>query len=164
MKTVFFVRHAKSSWKHLGLSDHDRPLNKRGIRDAPVMANVLKARASRPDLLLSSTAKRALSTATYFREELGMTEEQLTLSPQLYHAWPETIQSILQALPEEVNSVAVFAHNPGLTILANAMPGPQIDNVPTTAIIHSQCEIEEWKDWTLANSNRLAFWYPKMFI
>lgn len=164
MKTVFFIRHAKSSWNDPSLKDHDRPLNKRGFRDAPLMAMALKSKVSPPDLLLSSTAKRAKSTALYFQEALQLGDDKLLLDKQLYHAYPETIEQIIQSQQDHLNSLAIFAHNPGLTMIANLIQGELIENVPTTGIVHSVCAVTKWADWSLVNASQKAFWYPKMFV
>lgn len=163
MKTVYFVRHAKSSWSNPQLSDHDRPLNKRGIRDAPRMATLLRARGANPRLMLSSTARRARDTAEVFRKEFDLPAAALQLEGKLYHAYPTEIAAVLQTLPDDIDSLALFAHNPGLTDLANQLdPTTRIDNVPTTGIVASRCPVERWTDWTAEAAQRTHFWYPKL--
>lgn len=148
----------------MSLNDHDRPLNKRGKRDAPLMAQVLQARGVLPELLLSSTAVRAHITAKVFQEQLASPTLNLQLDERLYHAYPQEIEAVVRELPEDVNTIALFAHNPGLTMLANQMQGNPIDNVPTTGIVVSSCAVENWKDWTLEKCQQTAFWYPKQFV
>lgn len=162
MKTVYFVRHAKSSWDDATLDDHDRPLNKRGRRDAPVMARRLLGIDVAPDGLLSSTAKRARQTAAYFADVLVVESEDQRYEPALYHAWPPTIEQHIRALPDQWSTVLVFGHNPGYTELANQLRNDNyIDNVPTCGVIGASIEISDWADFRLADAKRIAYLYPK---
>jgi len=162
MKTIYFVRHAKSSWDDITLDDHDRPLNKRGKRDAPVMARRLLGIDVAPDGLLSSTAKRARQTAAYFADVLVVSAEDKRYEAALYHAWPSTIEQQIRQLPDQWTTVLVFGHNPGYTDLANRMQNDAyIGNVPTCGIVGAQAEIDDWTDFSLAEARRIAYLYPK---
>jgi phosphohistidine phosphatase len=162
MKTVYLIRHAKSSWDDNKLSDHDRPLNKRGEKDAPAMAAFLRKEGGKPDLLISSTAKRAKHTAQAFAKEFGRKKSEIELHAELYHAAPGEITKLLRKLSNDHDSAAIFAHNPGLTILANAFLGKHLDNVPTTGIVGVRCPVDRWKDWNPTEAERFLFIYPKM--
>ncbi len=134
MKTVFFIRHAKSSWKEPQQRDFDRPLNKRGKRDAPLMAGKFAARKLPIDALISSPAKRALLTAASFARALELPESAILHEARLYDAYPDTILSLVRALPENYRTVLVFGHNPAFTMLANQFADHPIDNIPTCGI------------------------------
>lgn len=165
MKTIYFVRHAKSSWDDPMLADHDRPLNPRGRRDAPHMAARLADLGVRPDGILTSTARRARQTAEYFRDALGVPASRLRAAEELYHAWAETISAQVRKLPQDWDTVLLFGHNPGYTDLANRMDNQQIiDNVPTCGIVMGQATIDDWKDFNLDKTMRKAFLYPKQNI
>lgn len=160
MKTLYFIRHAKSSWDDPMLDDHDRPLNKRGQRDGPVMARRLLGIDVAPDGILSSTAKRARQTAGYFKDVL--TVGNAIYLRELYHAWPATIETQVRNLPDEWDTVLVFGHNPGYTDLANKLKNDlYIGNVPTCGIIGARSGVEEWKDFSLTDAQRIAYMYPK---
>jgi len=160
MKTLYFIRHAKSSWDDPGLNDHDRPLNKRGRRDGPAMARRLLGFDVAPDGLLSSSAKRARQTAGYFKDVLSV--ENAIYLQELYHAWPITIEEQVQNLPNDWETVLVFGHNPGYTDLANKLKNDlYISNLPTCGIIGARSNVNDWKDFTLADAERIAYLYPK---
>lgn len=160
MKKVFFVRHAKSSWQQSGLRDHDRPLNDRGHADAPVMAEHLRDNGWPIDFLLSSTAVRAKTTADYFLEVFGIGQDAFWTDSDLYHSYPETMISCLSQVPDEYENVALFAHNPGMTYLANAVSESTIDNVPTCGVVITEFE-GSFSDLNLSKLHFLSFLYPK---
>jgi len=166
MKTIHFIRHAKSSWDDPLLDDHDRPLNGRGKNDAPRMAHRLLAVVEqRPSGILTSTAKRARQTAKAFREAFGLSKEAVKEVKALYHAWPETIEEEIRQLPAEWDSVLVFGHNPGYTDLANRLRNDQfIGNVPTCGIISARADIEEWSEFQLKEAERVGYLYPKQLV
>lgn len=162
MKTVYFVRHAKSSWADLNRSDHDRPLNARGKRDAPRMAARLLNLGVEPDGLLSSTAKRAKRTAREFARALDVPKTHRRYARTLYHAGPAAIERELWTLPPEWNTVLLFGHNPGYTDLANRLRAEGfIDNVPTCGIVGARAAIDDWTDFLLAGADRFCFYHPK---
>ena len=162
MKTVYFVRHAKSSWSDPMLRDHDRPLNKRGLRDAPRMAARLLELGVQPDGILTSSARRARQTANYFREALQVPAGRVLIREELYHAWADTIAANVRQLPADWDTVLLFGHNPGYTDLANRLRGAgDIDNVPTCGIVVGRADIDDWADFQLSATERAAFLYPK---
>jgi len=140
MRQVILLRHAKSSWDNPGLSDHDRPLNKRGKRDAPRMAAWLEAQPFCPDWCLCSTAVRAVETASLLRETFQSPPPWEQLS-RLYHASPEEIVDVLRELPAEIESPLIVAHNPGLETLAEIWSG-ESRHFPTAAV----CAFETSED------------------
>ena len=163
MKRIFFVRHGKSDWSDLRLSDHDRPLAARGKRDAPRMAARLAELGYPPDGILTSTAKRARATAKVFREVLGIPKSRVIREKGLYLAAPREIEEHLTLrLPPEWNTVLLFGHNPGYTDLANALKNEYaIENVPTCGIFGCVSDVKEWADWRIATARRTQFLYPK---
>lgn len=162
MKTIYFIRHAKSSWDDIMLQDHDRPLNNRGKRDAPYMAERLDSLGLRPDGLLSSTARRARETADAFRKQMEIPAANCQFDKVLYHAWPTAIETRIKQLPNKWQTVLLFGHNPGYTDLANQLQHQGfIGNVPTCGIIGARADIDDWSYFSLANAQRIAYLYPK---
>lgn len=166
MKTVYLIRHAKSSWDDLRQPDIERPLNERGLRDAPFMGMQLRSKAARIDRLITSPAKRALVTATYFAVALGLPAEQILVEPKIYEAQPEDVLEIIRTFSEKYNTVALFGHNPTWTALTNMFGGLEepLDNVPTCGIIRIDADIEHWFDFNEASGFITEFHFPKQFF
>ncbi len=157
---LFVIRHAKSSWEDFSLPDHDRPLNKRGFRDAPRMAEMLKSIFPHIDLFISSTAKRALTTANFFSTEFN---KEIIDTKNLYHANAEVYFDELMGLDTSISSVALFGHNPGITHLANLVSEVYIDNIPTCGICHLKSNVNSWDDVNVSNTKLHTLYFPKMF-
>ena len=134
MKHIIFVRHAKSSWSAQGLSDHDRPLNERGIRDAPVMAAWLAETLYKPDVIVSSTALRAQQTAKEFQISCGVKSELFMSDASLYLAGMQEWIRVLEASKSIPETIAFFSHNPGITQIVNWLCNEDIYNIPTCGI------------------------------
>lgn len=156
VKKIIIVRHAKSSWVDYSLSDFDRPLDKRGIHDAPVMAERLRDEGHIPQLIFTSSAIRAKSTAAFFAQTFGVKAEE---TKALYHGEPDDYLEILTRLPEEVNCVALFGHNPGITFIANLIKPGCADNIPTCGIIVAEMPGTSWEkaDWSSMHLVRILF-------
>ncbi len=161
LKTVYLVRHAKSSWDQPGLKDHDRPLNERGKRDAPRMADWVFGKGADVEYFLSSTAKRAHQTALKFAAAFGLTASEVVTMADLYHASEDEITEIIRGLPDEVDTVMLFAHNPGLTDFFNLLPANRVDNVPTCGVYNVQQQVDRWEDFDPAAAHSTVFFYPK---
>ncbi|HEY5919342.1 MAG TPA: histidine phosphatase family protein [Chryseolinea sp.] len=163
MKTLFIIRHAKSSWDASNVDDFDRPLNERGKRDAPRMGKRFKEKDIHPDLMVSSPAKRALSTAKKIAEVLKYKKDDIKSDRRLYHADEETILTVIRELKENRSVVMLFGHNPGLTEFVNSlMDGSQdIDNIPTCGVVAFQFSIEHWTEIDWGKGKMLFFDYPK---
>lgn len=163
MKDVYFVRHAKSSWEDLRLDDHDRPLNPRGHRDAPIMAKYLNQLGKKPDGILTSTALRASTTADYFANEWQIPGENIIRLSNLYHSYPQTMYERIAESSDEWNAVALFAHNPGMTMMANQFSPDDIDNIPTCAVFQIRFPIESWMELMSDHSRGqwMNLWTPK---
>lgn len=164
MKTVFFIRHAKSSWKEPELADIERPLNKRGFRDAPFMAKLLAGKGVKPDLLLSSPALRAYTTAQYFAEAFAWPEDRIQVERRIYDAYPGDILALLQELPGEVNTVILFGHNPTFTALANYYANTYISNLPTCGIVQVDMDIANWQEVSPKAGSLVAYYFPKQYF
>lgn len=163
MKTIYFIRHAKSSWDDPMLSDKDRPLNSRGLRDAPFMAKHLSSVVSNVDAIISSPANRAFTTATYFATAFGKKASAIIVDEEIYEAFLTTIYYTIQALNNDWSTVLLFGHNPTLTMLANDFSDEFITNVPTCGIIEVVANIERWADFNANKGELTAFYYPKQF-
>lgn len=164
MKTLYFIRHAKSSWADSSLRDVDRPLNKRGFRDAPFMGRLLKNRGVVPDLLVSSPAKRAYTTAQLFANELGYKKEEIHLDAGIYEAYPQEIMQIIYKLPNSASKALLFGHNPTWTSLANHFGDDYIDNVPTCGIFKVEAQVESWEAFDKDTAKLTEFHYPKQYF
>ncbi len=143
-KHLFIIRHAKSDWS-FEVSDFERPLNSRGFKNAPRMARRLADYVLKPQRLISSPAKRALTTAQIFAEHLGIPVSEITLEPRIYEALPNTLLQIVGDLDNSIDSVAIFGHNPGLTLLVNYLADEHIYNLTTCAIVHLR--FDDVTDW-----------------
>lgn len=144
-KELLIMRHAKSSWGDESLSDHDRPLNKRGNRDAPRMASFLIERDLIPDIIISSSANRARSTAEIVFETLDNSDIPISCLPDLYLASPDIYLEIMCNLDDRFERPLLIGHNPGLEHLVNVLTQAS-EFMSTAAIAHVQLEIDNWND------------------
>ncbi len=161
-KQFFLVRHAKSSWKDASLSDHQRPLNERGKRDAPFMGKLLRRRNIKPDLMISSHAKRTKTTADLICRELHLPSEDVIIDKRLYEAGFKDIIEVIKETSEEVQTLFVFGHNPGFTTLHNFLCYTYIDNIPTCGITEYEFE-GNWKEISANSCRLLSFEFPKKY-
>ncbi len=161
MRTLYIIRHAKSSWKDLSLSDWERPLNKRGKRDIPTMAKFLQKRKVVFDLLISSTALRAKKTAKGIGEGVGYDKHEIKLEHKLYHANAHEILKIVRAIPSQNKAVAIFGHNPGFTDFVNELCGTDLVNIPTCGICQVDLAIDDWSNALKGNGSLKFFKSPK---
>jgi phosphohistidine phosphatase len=161
MKTLYIIRHAKSSWDNPLLDDFERPLNKRGEGDAPRMGKRLKEKHVLPDLMLSSPATRALKTCHKIAEVLDYSSEKIKTNENLYHAEDEEILSIVKEIKDKHHVVLLFGHNPGLTEFVNRLTNSFIDNVPTCGVAACILKIDSWKDADWKKASLDFFDYPK---
>lgn len=160
-KNLFVIRHAKSDW-NFDVSDFDRPLNTRGFADAPKMAERLNAYPIKPELLVSSPAKRALTTAQLFANRLEMPVSTIQTDIRIYEALPTTLLEIVGELDNTYQSIALFGHNPGLTLLVNYLTDEQIYNLPTCGLVHIRFDcIEDWASISGGLGSQVWFTYPK---
>ncbi len=163
MKNLYLIRHAKSDWDNPKLSDRERPLNKRGKRDAPKMAAILHEKNIDPQLLISSPSVRTMTTAKYFCEELKYDYNKINVDNNIYLASLETLISIIKNMNDNLNSVIMFAHNPGITELVNNLSKKKVNNVPTCGIAAISFEVDHWNEINKSNSSLVFFDYPKRY-
>ncbi len=164
MNTLYLIRHAKSSWDYPELRDVERPLNKRGRRDAPFMASLLKGKGVQPDLLVSSPATRAYSTAVYFAEALDYPAEAIRVVPTIYHGGEEDVLQYVRQLDDRYHTVLLFGHNPVLTALANRFSQTYISNVPTCGIVRIDSPHTTWSNFSKTDARMVEFLYPKQYF
>ncbi|HRX28546.1 MAG TPA: histidine phosphatase family protein [Saprospiraceae bacterium] len=164
MKKIYLIRHAKSDWGNSNLRDHDRPLNERGISNAKAMADFASRKLEKPQLIMTSTAKRAEATAQYFINAFAGLSFGVQEKSELYHSTEEEILNILSLVDDEINTVYLFAHNPGLTFFANEInTNIYIDNVATTGILDINYAGDSWLDISFDSLKLIDYYYPKMF-
>ena len=161
MKRLILVRHAKSSWRDRSLADPDRPLNKRGRRDAPAMGARMARRGVTPARIVSSPAVRALTTAQVVAEAMGRSPEEITLDERVYGASWQDLVEIVRGFEDEVPSVMLVGHNPGFTDLTNWLIDPYIDNVPTCGVVEIEFEGDSWAGVGSVEARLVDFDFPK---
>ena len=160
MKELLILRHAKSSWADGTLSDHDRPLQARGERDAPRMGRLLHTEGIVPDLIITSTARRARETASLAAAAAGY-QGEIEETRAFYHATPQAYLDRLRALPPEVGRVLVVGHNPGMEELVEVLTGVE-ERFPTAALAWVTLPIPGWEKLTLhVEGELLHLWRPK---
>ena len=160
MKLLLILRHAKSSWKDKGISDHARPLNKRGKKAAPLIGQVLYEEDFVPDVILSSTALRARETADLVAEASGF-EGEVDYLDDFYHAWPSDYLSALCSLSDKINTAMVVGHNPGMELLLEMLTG-QSERFPTAALASVKLPIDYWSQLNDETEGELLhLWLPR---
>jgi phosphohistidine phosphatase len=162
MKTLTLVRHAKSSWKDGDLSDRERPLNKRGESDAPMMGKRIVEAGIRPSLILCSPAVRAWTTAKIIAHEMGYPVEFLQRENSIYLASLDNILDVLVAQDSEFNNVMLVGHNPGLTTFANYLSPGVTDNLPTAGVVSVSLEQDDWSLYERPATTLRLYDFPKL--
>ncbi|MBV7415232.1 histidine phosphatase family protein [Aeromonas sp. sif2433] len=142
-RTLLLVRHAKSSWEEVALSDRARPLARRGQRDAPLMGKRLAKAGVKPDAILSSPACRALSTANIIAEALDFRAKSILVDERLYASDIETLLAVIGELGDPLRCVMLFGHNPEFTDLAHRFSG-KITRMPTCAVVQFTFDAPSW--------------------
>ena len=159
MKSVLILRHAKSSWKHPELTDHNRPLNKRGKRDAPCIGKLLKNEHLVPEAMISSTAKRTRATAEAVAKAADYKGE-VTLNRSLYAAGPEAYLDVLHDLSDDYVRVLIVGHNPGLDELVEMLTG-ETHPMSTCSLAQIRLHVDGWLDIDYETKGQLAgIWQP----
>lgn len=161
MKDLILVRHAKSSWKDPTLRDHERPLNKRGKRDAPEMGDRLTRSGCVPELMVSSSAVRALDTARAIAGKLEYARKRIAVEGRLFHAGVAELLQVIRGVDDSVNTLMLFGHNPGLTDLANHLGPREILNMPTCAVLRLRFQADTWSTVGGVPGDEVLYDYPK---
>ncbi len=160
MKTLLVMRHAKSSWQNTGVPDHDRPLKLRGKVDAPQMGRFLRDQGLTPQLIISSTAKRARKTAKLVAQACGY-ESGIELEDELYNAGPTSYIRVLQGIDDQYHQVMVVGHNPGLELLLEVLTGAPA-RMPTAALARLELPIDSWAEVReYVGGTLVDLWTPK---
>src|SRR5205085_12334331 len=146
MKTLYLMRHAKSSWDMQGLTDSERTLNARRKKNARFMGKLLMEMKEIPDLIVTSTAKRAYSTVKKFARKIDYSEKKILKEKKMYMADRDEFLSVIKNNGHQVKKLMLISHNPGITNFANEISGEDIENIPTAGILRLDFDIESWKD------------------
>jgi phosphohistidine phosphatase len=163
MKEILLVRHAKSSWDHPELRDFDRSLNNRGRKDLPIMANLLKKVQFMPEAVFSSPALRTRITARTVCEVIGFADDKIQWEQEIYASSVSYLLKMIRSIPNEINKIVIFGHNPEFTELVNYLNKIRIENVPTTGMILLQTEKEKWVQIEKNCAKISFFLFPKLF-
>jgi phosphohistidine phosphatase len=156
MKTLYLVRHAKSSWKH-DVDDHKRPLKERGERDGQLVSNKVSKEIDPPQKIISSDATRALSTAQFFKDALHIPDANFETSHDLYDFSGQNVMRIIKSLNDDLNSVMIVGHNHAFTSVANMLGNRYIDNVPTCGFVMLQFDEKKWSNITTGKTVKTIF-------
>jgi phosphohistidine phosphatase len=161
MKTLLLLRHAKSSWDHPALTDFERPLKKRGRKDIKLIAKVINENDLYPNLILSSSAKRTVETVEVLVDSLQY-ENEIIYSDALYMGEPDDFIAVLSDLDNDIESVMIVAHNPGLETYLQIIGG-EIEAMPTAALAYTVLNLEDWRDISFDTVGKMnGYWTPKM--
>ncbi len=158
-KKLIIVRHSKSSWKDLSLDDFNRPLNKRGKEDGPIISNYLSKKTNFIDFLHSSSSVRTFETSKFFTDRIKF--GKVKYDDNLYHSSSESILNLIKNYSNEYSSVMLIAHNPGLTHLINQITNISLDNLPTTGLAEIHFSCNKWNEISSKNSNLIDLKFPK---
>ena len=160
MKRLYLIRHAKSSWNNADLADYERPLNKRGEKDTPFMGKRLKKHDVKPDLIISSPAKRALKTAKIIAQEIGYPTKKIYTNESIYDAAPLSLLNTIRNIDDLYDQVMLFGHN-SITELARYFTKYQVENVPTCGIFCIGFDLDSWEAVSEGKGDFIFFDYPK---
>lgn len=162
MLKLFLLRHAKSSWDDVALNDADRPLSKRGVKDAPLMGKYFSKDYNKPQLIISSPARRARETAELFAESIDYKIDKISFDENIYEATLEDLVNIVLKIEDSYEKVMMVGHNPGFTELANYLAEKAtIDNIPTCGIFAVEFKVKSWRKIDRKSGTLLSFDYPK---
>lgn len=164
MKTIIIIRHAKSSWSDLRLDDFDRPLNKRGKRNAPFMGQKLKEKKIMPDIILSSPAKRARKTAIAIAKAIDYPKKKIVFDDNMYHSDAMYLLELVRNQDDEDETIMLFGHNPDFNDLADILLEQNpVYNIPTTGIYCIRFDVDSWGKVQKGKGEAVFFDYPKRY-
>ncbi|ARV13394.1 hypothetical protein BTO09_14065 [Gilvibacter sp. SZ-19] len=158
MKTLYLVRHAKSSWEH-NLPDRERPLKKRGLNDAEAMALAVSKEIATPQLFISSPANRAHTTFLFFKEAFGVADEKCRVDERLYDFGGQDVMQVIAETPAELDTLMIFGHNHAFTSIVNMLGDKYIDNLPTCGFAAIRFQQNDWDN--LSDGKTIMTLFPK---
>ncbi len=163
MKEICLFRHAKSSWKYPRLDDFERPLNKRGRKNAPFMGQILYEIGFKPDLIISSPASRAAMTARIVAMQLNFSVDQIQYLASIYESSHDNLVHVLSNLDDRLNRIMLVGHNPAMTLLANKLSDTSITNLPTSGAYCVAFGINKWSQIKKKTGELQFFEFPKKY-
>ena len=164
MKTLYLVRHAKSSWENAQQSDFERPLNERGMKAAPFMADLLKKKEVHPHYVISSPANRAITTAELICEILHFPVKEIKKRIEIYEGGSGHLLQIVQEIADSTQSAMVFGHNPTITEFSNLLTEKYIDSLVTCGVVRIDLKIASWRDAAPGKGKLVWYEYPKKHL
>lgn len=162
MKELIVVRHAKSSWEHAGLADHERPLLEKGKKRTRKVISYMQEQGVKPDFVMTSSALRARETAQYIANGLGVDKGFVKVDPALYHANAEQLLAQFDDLSDNFTTVLMVGHNPALTNFVNFFLVPPIDWLPTSGVVALQFDTDKWDEIRTAPRKVRFVVFPKL--
>lgn len=163
-KTLYILRHAKSSWDDSDKDDFDRPLKARGVEDIKILSKEIKEKIDGVDAVFSSPANRAIHTAILFAKAIGIPLERISISGNLYEASILDLQEFVKSLPDIIQSAVIVGHNPTLTDFVNGFIKQQIFNMPTSGFVKLCFKCASWPDISKTNLKSSFFDFPKNHV
>lgn len=163
-KTLILIRHGKSDWSEGGQKDFDRELNHRGHSDAPRMGGKLFEMNLKPDLIVSSPARRTTLTTEYICEQIKYPFDEVDFQEDIYEASVRTLLKVVNELDNKHSTVVIVGHNPGFSYLAEYLTGSVIGNIPTCGLVELNIELDKWELISQNTAQLKSFIYPKMFF
>lgn len=160
MKTLYLLRHAKSSWKH-DVIDHERPLNKRGESDVAMLCAIVASTIEKPEIIISSDANRAKTTASVFKEAFGVEDANFILNHELYDFAGQQVLKVIYTIDNDIETAMIAGHNHAFTSLVNMLGSKIIDNLPTCGFVVIQFDVDKWSK--IHSGTTLNTFFPKDF-
>lgn len=164
MKILYLNRHAKSSWENNNLSDFDRPLNERGKRDAPLMGKILSKKIKKPDIIYSSPANRAITTARIISDCFEYDLKNIIEDQNIYESAVSSILKIINNTNDKYEIIMIFGHNPTFTMLSNYLSDKSITNLPTSGFVQINFDLKSWSEIEGDSGKLTLFEYPKKYL
>ena len=162
MKQLLLIRHAKSSWDDAATHDIDRPLNDRGKKDAPKMAERLLDKKIKIEGFYTSPAKRAVATCELFVKAYDKKKKNIIEVAELYEPHMQNFFNVIKKADEDFDCIALFSHNPGITAFVNQLTDVKVDDMPTCSIFAIKIDIKKWNEFEEGEKSFWFFDYPKL--
>ena len=163
MKTIYLLRHAKSSWANPKLDDFERPLNNRGHYDAPLMGNLLEKLNIFPDLIISSPAIRAAMTARIVAEAINYPLQKIEYNELIYEAGESKLLDLIYGLDNNINKLMLVGHNPAFTYFSHYLADHDVNNIPTCGLFVAELDIKDWNKLKRKCGKVILYEYPKKY-